>query len=66
MHDARRAAATALLILGVSEWSVMGLMGWSSASMASRYQYTVGAVRGSIAEQVDGLMWGEGEEKQGN
>lgn len=35
----------------------MGLMGWSSNSMAARYQHMVDTVRTSIAEQVDGLIW---------
>jgi integrase len=46
-----------LLILGVPERAVMGLMGWSSTSMAARYQHMVDTVRSGIAEQVDGLIW---------
>lgn len=62
LHDARHTAATVLLILGVPERAVMGLMGWSSTSMAARYQHMVDAVRDSVAEQVDGLIWdGDGE-----
>ncbi len=38
LHDARHTAATVLLILGVAERAVMGIMGWSSAAMAKRYQ----------------------------
>ncbi|QHF92676.1 site-specific integrase [Streptomyces sp. NHF165] len=57
LHDARHTAATVLLILGVPERAVMGLMGWSSTSMAARYQHMVDTVRTSIAEQVDGLIW---------
>lgn len=57
LHDARHTAATVLLILGVPERAVMGLMGWSSTSMAARYQHMVDTVRSSIAEQVDGLIW---------
>ncbi|MGP3950094.1 tyrosine-type recombinase/integrase [Streptomyces sp. 7N604] len=57
LHDARHTAATVLLILGVSERAVMGLMGWSSTSMAARYQHMVDSVRESIAKQVDGLLW---------
>ncbi|WNI15714.1 tyrosine-type recombinase/integrase [Actinacidiphila sp. ITFR-21] len=57
LHDARHTAATVLLILGVSERAVMGLMGWSTTAMAARYQHMVDAVRSSIAKQVDGLIW---------
>ncbi len=57
LHDARHTAATVLLILGVPERAVMGLMGWSSTAMAARYQHMVDTVRNSIAEQVDGLIW---------
>ncbi len=31
LHDARQTAATVLLLLGVPERTVMGLMGWSRA-----------------------------------
>jgi hypothetical protein len=35
LHDARRTAGTMLLILGVPERAVMGLMCWSSTGMAA-------------------------------
>lgn len=57
LHDARHTAATVLLILGVSERAVMGLMGWSSTTMAARYQHMVDTVRTGVTEQVDGLIW---------
>ncbi|MFI8305497.1 tyrosine-type recombinase/integrase [Streptomyces sp. NPDC085927] len=57
LHDARHTAATVLLILGVSERAVMGLMGWSSTAMAARYQHMVDTVRTNIARQVDELIW---------
>ncbi len=57
LHDARHTAATVLLILGVPERAVMGLMGWSSTSMAARYQHMVDTVGDGIAAQVDGLIW---------
>jgi len=37
LHDARHTAATVLLALEVPERTVMGVMGWSSTSMAARY-----------------------------
>ncbi|MGW2708276.1 tyrosine-type recombinase/integrase [Streptomyces sp. NPDC001356] len=57
LHDARHTAATVLLILGVPERAVMGLMGWSTTAMAARYQHMVDAVRVDVARQVDGLIW---------
>jgi integrase len=57
LHDARHTAATVLLILGVPERAVMGLMGWSTTAMAARYQHMVDAVRTDIARQVDDLIW---------
>jgi hypothetical protein len=42
LHDARHTAATVLLVLGVPERTVMGIMGWSSTSMAARYQHGPG------------------------
>lgn len=41
LHDARHTAATVLLVIGVPERTVMGIMGWSSTSMAARYQVSV-------------------------
>jgi len=49
-------AVTVLLILGVPERAVMGLMGWSTTALAARYQHLVDAVRADIARQVDGLF----------
>ncbi len=39
LHDARHTAATVLLVLGVPERAVMGLMGWSDSAMTTRYQH---------------------------
>ena len=58
LHDARHTAATVLLILGVPERAVMGLMGWSTTAMAARYQHVTGSVRGDVAQRVGGLLWG--------
>ncbi|MDX3500620.1 tyrosine-type recombinase/integrase [Streptomyces sp. ATCC51928] len=69
LHDARHTAATVLLILGVSERAVMGLMGWSTTAMAARYQHMVDTVRTDVARQVDGLIWkpaGERPEDDGD
>ena len=34
LHGARHTAVTVLLVLGVTERTVMGIMGWSSTAMA--------------------------------
>jgi integrase len=57
LHDARHTAATVLLLLGVTERTVMAVMGWSSTAMAARYQHVVAAVRRDVAVQVGGLLW---------
>ncbi|WP_435120243.1 tyrosine-type recombinase/integrase [Amycolatopsis thermoflava] len=61
LHDARHTAATVLLELGINDRATMGVMGWSSASMAQRYQHVTDSVRRSIAEQVGGHLWEQGE-----
>lgn len=58
LHDARHTAATVLLILGVPERAVMGLMGWSTTAMAARYQHITGSIRTDVAGRVGGLIWG--------
>ena len=45
LHDARHTAATVVLVLGVPERTVMGIMGWSSTSMAARYQHVTDPIR---------------------
>lgn len=57
LHDARHTAATVLLLLGVTERTVMGVMGRSSTAMAARYQHVIDAVKRDVASQVDGLLW---------
>jgi integrase len=61
LHDARHTAATVLLILGVPTPTAMALMGWSSASMAARYQHQVDAIRRDVADKLGGLLWGPDE-----
>jgi len=58
LRDASHTAATVLLILGVPERAVKGLMGWSTTAMAARYQHITGVIRGDVAERVGGLIWG--------
>ena len=32
-------------------------MGWSSATMAKRYQHLIDTIRRDVARQVGGLLW---------
>ena len=57
LHDARHTAATVLLLLGVPERAVMGIMGWSHTAMAARYQHITSAIQRDIASRVGGLIW---------
>lgn len=63
LHDARHTAATVLLILGVPTPTAMAIMGWSSASMAKRYQHMSDAIRSDVAERVAGLLWDPAEDQ---
>ncbi len=46
-----------LLILGVQERAVMGVMGWDMTGMAARYQHVTDPIRADIARRVGGLTW---------
>ncbi|MEU5880871.1 site-specific integrase [Spirillospora sp. NPDC047279] len=63
LHDARHTAATVLLILGVPTPTAMAIMGWSSASMATRYQHMSDAIRNDVAARVGGLLWEPGQDR---
>lgn len=62
LHDARHTAATVLLLLGVSERTMMGIMGWSNSAMTHRYAHMVDPVRRDIARRIDGLLWAPTED----
>ncbi len=47
-HDARHTVVTVLLILGVPERAVMGLMGWSTTAMAAPKGCSVGVPRAAF------------------
>jgi integrase len=64
LHDARHTAATVLLILGVPERAVMGVMGWSTTAMAARYQHVTDPILADIAKRVGGLIWGPDDASQ--
>jgi hypothetical protein len=57
LHDARHTAATVLLALRQPTPTVMSLMGWSSESMAARYQHVTDTMRNEVASQVGDLIW---------
>ena len=61
LHDARHTAATVLLVLRQPTPTVMSLMGWSSESMAARYQHVTDAMRSKVASQVGELIWDSAE-----
>jgi integrase len=56
-HDARHTAATILLVLKMPTRTTMDVMGWSQASMTTRYQHVPVEVLTDIASQVAGLLW---------
>jgi integrase len=57
LHDARHTAATVLNELSVTTPTAMHIMGWSSASMAKRYQHVSGRVLGDVANQLGAHLW---------
>ncbi len=59
LHDARHTAATVLLLLGVPERAVMGLMGWSNTAMAARYQHLTHTIYRDVAARVGALLWND-------
>ncbi|MCK9894779.1 tyrosine-type recombinase/integrase [Frankia sp. AgB32] len=56
LHDARHTAATALLLLGVPDRIVMGIMGWSS-DMRRRYQHVTDPMLRDTADKIGRLLW---------
>lgn len=66
LHDARHTAATVLLILGVPERAVMGIMGWANTGMAARYQHLTDPIRADVAKRVDGLIWKPADDADGS
>ena len=59
LHDARHTAATVLLMLGVSQPTMMSIMGWSNPPIAQRYAHVIAPIRDDVARQVGGLLWPE-------
>lgn len=44
-------------MLGVSEGTIMGLMGWSNPAMTRRYAHLGDSIRRETASRIDGLLW---------
>jgi len=61
LHDARHTAATMLVVLGVSDRTIMGMMGWSNTSMTQRYGHIVDPIRRDVAGRLDALLWSDDE-----
>ncbi|MBP2321412.1 hypothetical protein JOF56_001797 [Kibdelosporangium banguiense] len=57
LHDARHTTATMLLVLRTPVRAVMELMGWTAASMASRYMHVPDEIKEGIAGQMGNLLW---------
>lgn len=57
VHDARHTAATLLLLMGVDGRVVMDMMGWSQASMLSRYQHVLDEMKIEAAKKVGDALW---------
>jgi integrase len=61
LHDARHAAATTLLLLGVPERAVMDMMCWSNAAMVKRYAHVTARLRRDIADRLNAFLWASSE-----
>jgi len=54
-----------LLLLGVDQRSMMGIMGWSNSAMTVRYAHVVEPIRKDIATRLSGLLWEPNEGVRG-
>jgi integrase len=67
LHAARHSFATLLNELQVTDRAAQGVMGWSSASQAKRYQKMNDPVLRAIADKVEAALWdGTGTPNRGN
>jgi len=64
LHDARHTAATVLLILESPSEPSWGSWAGPSTGMTRRYQHVTDPIRRTVVDQVDGLLWGDGEAVQ--
>jgi integrase len=58
LHDARHTAATLLLVQGVDQRVVMGMFGWASPAMTTRYQHVVPELVDEAGRRIADLLWG--------
>lgn len=45
--------------MGVSERTIMGVMGWSNTAMTQRYAHVIDPIRRDTARRIDQLLWAE-------
>jgi len=57
LHYARHTTATMLLAQGVDGRVVMALLGWSQASLLTRYQHVLEPMRRDAAIRIDQAYW---------
>ena len=57
LHAARHSFATLLGLLQIPDRAVQGVMGWSDAAMAKRYQKMNDPVLRLIADKVEAAIW---------
>lgn len=55
LHGARHSAATAMLVMGISERVLMGTMGWTSVSLVKRYTHLVPELQRDVAARQAAL-----------
>ena len=48
--------ATVLLLLNVHERTIMGVLGWSTTAMASRYTHLVAPIHHDVATHLSGPL----------
>jgi len=58
LHAARHSFATLLNDLQVTDRATQGVMGWSNASQAKRYQKMKDPVLRLVADKIEGALWG--------
>lgn len=57
LHYARHTTATMLLAQGVDGRVVMALLGWSQASLLTRYQHVIDPLRREAAQRIEHAYW---------
>ncbi len=63
LHYARHTTATMLLAQGVDGRVVMGLLGWSQASLLTRYQHVIDPMRRDAASRMEQALWPEADRR---